>query len=210
MPHLILLGDSIFDNGAYTAGGPPVIQQVKAQLPPGWQASLHAIDGSTTGDIEDQLKGLPPDATHLVLSVGGNDALLRAEVLDTPVASTAGALLMLHAAAGEFAVTYARVIDACLATQLPLVVCTVYNGNFPEAELQKRAATALVVFNDAIIATAVRKSLKVIELRAVCTTPEDYANPIEPSSQGGAKIAAAIVRAVTEPAVTVRGAQLVV
>jgi hypothetical protein len=209
MPHLILLGDSIFDNAAYTAGGPPVIQQVKEQLPSGWQASLHAIDGSTTADIGDQLNGLPTDATHLVLSVGGNDALLRGDVLDTPVSSTAEALLMLHAAASEFAVAYARVIEACLATQLPLVVCTVYNGNFPEAQLQLRAAIALVVFNDVIIATAVRKALKVIELRAVCTTAADYANPIEPSSQGGAKIAAAIVRALTEPVVDVRGAQVV-
>lgn len=209
MPHLILLGDSILDNGAYTAGGPPVIQQVKEQLLPGWQASLRAVDGSTTADIDDQLNALPADATHLVLSIGGNDALLRADVLDTPVSSTAEALLMLHAAASEFTVAYSRVIDACLATRLPLVVCTVYNGNFPEAQLQQRAATALVVFNDVIIATAVRKSLKVIELRAVCTSAEDYANPIEPSSRGGAKIAAAIVRAVTEPGVNVRGAQVV-
>jgi hypothetical protein len=36
----------------------------------------------------------------------------------------------------------------------------------------------------------------VIELRLVCSEPEDYANPIEPSVQGGAKIARAIARAV--------------
>jgi hypothetical protein len=32
----------------------------------------------------------------------------------------------------------------------------------------------------------------VIDLRAVCTYPEDYANPIEPSSVGGEKIARTI------------------
>lgn len=37
-----------------------------------------------------------------------------------------------------------------------------------------------------------------IELRALCTRPEDYANPIEPSSIGGEKIARAIARVVTE------------
>jgi hypothetical protein len=33
----------------------------------------------------------------------------------------------------------------------------------------------------------------VIDLRFVCSSPEDYANPIEPSSKGGAKIARCIV-----------------
>jgi hypothetical protein len=33
----------------------------------------------------------------------------------------------------------------------------------------------------------------VIDLRSVCVTAEDYANPIEPSSVGGAKIARVIV-----------------
>jgi lysophospholipase L1-like esterase len=209
MPHLVLLGDSILDNGAYTAGGPAVIQQVREHLPPGWQATLNAIDGSTTADIAEQLSSLPDDATHLVLSVGGNDALLRADLLDTPVSSTSAALLLMHGAAEQFASAYARVVDACLAKGLPLVICTVYNGNFPEADLQLRAKVALTVFNDVIIAAAVRKTLKVIELRATCTTAADYANPIEPSPCGGAKIAAAIVRAVTEPVARVRGAQVV-
>jgi hypothetical protein len=34
----------------------------------------------------------------------------------------------------------------------------------------------------------------VIDLRLVCTEPADYANPIEPSSRGGEKIAQAIMR----------------
>jgi hypothetical protein len=37
------------------------------------------------------------------------------------------------------------------------------------------------------------KSLPVLDLRFVCTDPADYANPIEPSSIGGVKIARAIV-----------------
>lgn len=135
--------------------------------------------------------------------------MLRADILDTPVSSTAEALRLLHEATAEFTASYERVVDACLASHLQLVTCTVYNGNFPELDLQLRARVALTLFNDAIIATAMHRTLKVIELRAVCTTSEDYANPIEPSSSGGAKIAAAIVRAVTEPADSVRGALVV-
>jgi hypothetical protein len=46
--HLVLLGDSIFDNQRYTEGGPSVIDQVKKIVPPDWKASLVAVDGATT------------------------------------------------------------------------------------------------------------------------------------------------------------------
>jgi hypothetical protein len=48
--------------------------------------------------------------------------------------------------------------------------------------------------NDAILRVAFEHALAVIDLRFVCSAPEDYANPIEPSSEGGAKIAMAIER----------------
>jgi hypothetical protein len=48
MPHLVLLGDSIFDNGPYTSGGPDVTSQLRKLLPSGWGVSLLAVDGSTT------------------------------------------------------------------------------------------------------------------------------------------------------------------
>ena len=80
---------------------------------------------------------------------------------------------------------------------MPLVVCTIYNGNFPEPDYRERVIVALAVFNDAIVRTACAHGLDVIDLRAVCDLPQDYANPIEPSSVGGAKIARAIVGVVT-------------
>lgn len=33
MSHVVLLGDSIFDNAAYVAGGPDVIHQLRERLP---------------------------------------------------------------------------------------------------------------------------------------------------------------------------------
>jgi len=196
MHHLILLGDSVLDNGAYTSGGPAVLAQVKAALPSTWKASLNAIDGSTTEDIASQLDQVPPDATHFLLSVGGNNAILCAEVLETPVNSSGEALLLLASAVGKFEASYRAVVDACLKFGLPLVICTVYHGNFPEPSYQQRVIVALSAFNDAIIRIAVEKNLKVIDLRFICSKPADYANPIEPSVEGGAKIAQAIVRAV--------------
>ena len=36
MGHVILLGDSIFDNARYVPGGPSVIEQLRRALPDGW------------------------------------------------------------------------------------------------------------------------------------------------------------------------------
>ncbi|SNT32474.1 Lysophospholipase L1 [Noviherbaspirillum humi] len=208
MPHLILLGDSIFDNGSYTGGKPDVIAQVRERLPGSWKASLLAVDGATTRGIPSQLARLPADASHLVLSIGGNDALGSQQVLRAPAKTVAEAMILLGDAAGEFEANYRKAIGACLARGLPLVTCTIYNGNFPDRQYQRQTAAALAAFNDAIIRVGVEHGLTMLDLRQICSRPEDYANPIEPSSIGGAKIAQAIVRTVTEPADGRRGARL--
>ena len=197
MSHIVLLGDSIFDNAAYTAGGLDVVTQLRAQLPAGWMATLAAVDGSQAHDVDGQLAGVPTDATHLVLSVGGNDALMASGLLDEPVYSSADALRMIAASVREFEARYRSAVAACLARGLPLVVCTIYNGNFPDPDYRERVVVALTAFNDAIVRTACSHGLDVIDLRAVCDLPQDYANPIEPSSVGGAKIARTIARVVT-------------
>ena len=53
--HVALLGDSIFDNAAYTSGAPDVVTHLRRLLPPGWQATLCAVDGATTTDLDAQL-----------------------------------------------------------------------------------------------------------------------------------------------------------
>src|SRR5437868_12036949 len=82
MPHVVLLGDSVFDNGAYVGGDPDVVRQVRELLPPGAGAALNARDGAVIADVASQLARLPAGATHLVISVGGNDALLNVGVLE--------------------------------------------------------------------------------------------------------------------------------
>ena len=197
MPHIVLLGDSIFDNAAYTDGGPDVVTQLRGLLPAGWGATLAAVDGSQAAEVAAQLSGIAQDATHLVLSVGGNDALMASGLLDEPVYSSADALRLIGAGVREFEARYRAAVTACLARRLPLVVCTIYHGNFPDADYRERVGVALTAFNDAIVRTACAHGLDVIDLRAVCDLPQDYANPIEPSSIGGAKIARAIAGVVT-------------
>jgi lysophospholipase L1-like esterase len=198
MPHLVLVGDSIFDNAAYTRGGPDVVTQLRRLLPSGWGATLLAIDGDRTEDVDHQLAKLPADASHLILSVGGNDALAHGDLLTRSAKSVPEVLGLLAEAAGAFEQRYRRLIGRLLNRKLPLTVCTIYNGNFPDPFFQRVATTALCVFNDAILRAGLEHKLEIIDLRLVCTEPADYANPIEPSSVGGAKIARAILEAVTE------------
>ena len=50
------------------------------------------------------------------------------------------------------------------------------------------------------IRVGVELGLTVIDLRFVCSSPADFANPIEPSSCGGAKMARVIVNTLSIPA----------
>jgi lysophospholipase L1-like esterase len=210
MPHVILLGDSIFDNAAYTAGGPDVISQLRKLLPGGWTASLLAVDGHRAEDVNRQLAQLPKAATHLVLSVGGNDALSHGDLLTRPARSAAEVLTLLGGAAGEFEERYRRLIARLLQAGLPLTICTIYNGNFPDRDFQRIASTALTSFNDAILRVGFERRLTIIDLRLVCDEPADYANPIEPSTVGGAKIARAIAAAVSAANMMLGSARVIV
>ena len=75
MPHIVMLGDSIFDNRSYTGTEPDVVTHLRAMLPEAARATLLAVDGTTTRSMARQVGEIPDDATHLVVSVGGNDAL---------------------------------------------------------------------------------------------------------------------------------------
>jgi hypothetical protein len=57
--------------------------------------------------------------------------------------------------------------------------------------MQKIATAALRAFNDAIIRQAVAHGLPFLDLRLICSERADYANEIEPSVEGGRKIAGA-------------------
>ncbi|MFP3461386.1 SGNH/GDSL hydrolase family protein [Arthrobacter globiformis] len=189
--HIVLLGDSIFDNKAYIDGGPDVVQQLRGKLPPGWMATLLAVDGDVITGVNHQLLGLPDGATHLVISAGGNDALGFAKLLEAPARSVAEAVGMFADAQERFAADYELMAEALAATGLPAAVCTIYDT--PSAGPYYRIIrTALTVFNDCVTRAAFTRGLSVLDLRIICNHDGDYANALEPSVQGGAKIAGAI------------------
>jgi len=199
--NIVLLGDSVFDNGSYVPDELPVADQLRERLPDGWRVSLLAIDGDVIEGIQSQLDELPDDATVLVVSVGGNDALRYAEVFEKETDSVGGGLLELYDIQNEFSAKYELMLSAVLERQLPTLACTIYDQvPFAEEVMRQLVQTSLPIFNDVILRAAAEGGISVLDLRAMCTDPEDFSglSPIEPSAVGGAKITTAIARIVAE------------
>ena len=217
---IALLGDSTFDNGAYTDGGPDVATHLGRLLVGDDTAVLLARDGAMVAGVEEQVQALsamcdpgaaPEPVTHVALSVGGNDLLAEAGVLNAPVASVGEALVLVRERSASFGSRYRSLLDRLMELRLKTVLCTVYNGAFPSDEARVIEA-ALRIFDHEIIEAGLARGVPIIDLRRVCSEPSDYFNPIEPSERGGAKIAAAVLRALhvplyglAGPAVTVQG-----
>lgn len=189
--HLVLLGDSIFDNQSYVTEGNSVIEHLRRIVPQSVRASLLAVDGDVADDVVMQMKGIPVDATHFALSVGGNDALGAIPVMSVPAASVNDALGKLTTVRKGFHNSYRRVLRELADVGKPTVVCTVYED---VPGLTEELKTALSLFNDVITREALATGASVIDLRNLCNEPADYSaqSPIEPSEQGGRKIAKAI------------------
>jgi hypothetical protein len=192
MPHVVLLGDSVFDNAAYVRGSPDVVQQLRRGLPEGWEATLLAVDGHVTTDVPRQLSRLPDNATHLVVSVGGNDALRASGVIEHPVQSVAEAIDLLADVRERFQTAYSAMLDVVLAVGRPTALCTIYDPRYPDPQRRRLATTALALLNDVITREAFARRFTLIDLRVLCNEDADFANPIEPSVRGGQKIADAI------------------
>ena len=191
MSHVVLVGDSVFDNAAYVTG-PDVGTLVEKAMPTDWNVSILAVDGSVIPDVPTQLQRLPGDVTLMVVSAGGNDALSQIDILNSPVGSVGEALLALDGVLGQFRQDYGQLLDEVLASGVRSYVCTIYRPRFPDAELQRVTSLALGLFNDVIIEEASERRIPIFDIRKIYTDGRDYSNEIEPSVEGGRKLAAAI------------------
>lgn len=198
MKHIVLLGDSILDNKSYVNGGLDVVSHLRRQMPDGWQATLRAVDGSLVENVQSQTRDLPEGSTHIVVSAGGNNALLNADILQLKVSSSAEVFERLAGLAREFESKFREMLLAILDLNKPTAVCTIYYPRMPDAFVQKIAVAGLSTFNDVIIRQAFLAGVPLIDLRLVCDDDSDYANEIEPSEAGGGKIAKTILRLVSE------------
>jgi GDSL-like Lipase/Acylhydrolase family len=198
MSHLVLLGDSIFDNAHYVPGGISVIEHLRKRLPAGWKVTILARDGAGTAEIGRQFEQIPDDATHIIISAGGNDALDHCSlILHEPAESFAEVLFRLSEIREQFRLDYRKVLERALVLRKPIAVCSIYDA-IPG--LDRVEAAGLCFFNDVILREAFGAGVSVIDLRLVCTDAADYskASPIEPSSVGGGKIARVLAHLVLE------------
>lgn len=193
MTHLVLLGDSIFDNAMYVPSSWSVIDQVQQHLTEaGDRATLLALDGSYINGIAHQLQKLPDDATHLFISTGGNDILGFGWKLYDETMSFPDVLEKILVMKRQFHQDYQTMLHQVLAHQKPVTLCTVYD-QIPQSDALFTLfnQTLLPLFNDCITRQAIAFGLPLIDLRLVCDELGDYSSlsPIEPSVEGGGKIA---------------------
>ena len=209
MKHIVLLGDSIFDNKPYVNSGElDVPNQLRSEAGDNCKVSHLAVDGDIISDIPNQLKRLPGDATHLFVSVGGNDGLGHLSVFQENINTVGEALQRMYHIGERFKEAYSDMVDKVLSHNLPTAFCTIYYPRFNARSLervqefmlpysrgfdiQEMAMAAETVFNDVISYQIFKRGLPLIDLRVLCDDDEDFANPIEPSCIGGMKIARTI------------------
>ena len=194
--HIAIAGDSIFDNDGYVPNDPGVIEQLRASIPAQWSAMKIAVDGDCIRHVYSRVENFPGFITDLVLSIGGNDALGYASVLNQ-AKSLSDIPSLVAKPASEFRANYKALLSHLLTLKTSLHVCTIYTAVPFEDHLWRQfVPPALNMFNSIIKEEAALHNISVIEIDKVCTEEEDYskASPIEPSAIGGQKIVDAIIR----------------
>ena len=136
---------------------------------------------------------MPDDATEIVISCGGNDALGHLGVLQAPCPNLHAALGILAPLLQAFREDYCAMLRCAKSSERPVTVCTVYDA-VPGLDAPTRLALSL--FNDVIQREAGRHDANVLDLRMVMIESVDFAviSPIEPSAIGSRKIAFALER----------------
>ncbi len=209
MKHIVLLGDSIFDNSPYVDPGElDVPNQLRTLVKGDCKVTHLAVDGHVISDIRNQLRSLPSDATHLFVTVGGNDGLGHLSIFNEPVDTIGDALQKMFLIGENFKKEYSSMLDNVLTYKLPTTVCNIYYPRFfsnslervvsylpmmvDGEKLQQMTMAAETIFNDIIMFEVFKRNLPLIDLRILCNDDKDFANPIEPSCIGGLKIAKVI------------------
>ena len=209
MKHIVLLGDSIFDNSSYVnLGELDVPNQLRSLVGHNCKVTNLAVDGHLIRHVKNQLNNLPSDVTHLFVSVGGNDGLGHLSIFHTHVNTIGESLQQMYRIGDNFKKRYSEMVDLVLSYNLPTTFCSIYYPRFDARsldrvqdymsvlsngrEIQEMVMAAETIFNDIITYEIFKRKIPLIDLRVLCDDDEDFANPIEPSCIGGMKIAKTI------------------
>jgi hypothetical protein len=173
------------------------MEQLQEIVPTDVSVTMLATDGNYVADVIVQINDVPEHATHLFVSAGGNDALTHYQTLKNDFLTSENLFEKWSRIQAEFRTHYRNMLKAVAALNRHTAVCTIYDS---VPGLEAVAKTALSIFNDVIVAEATMAGLPVVDLRRVCASPTDYSDtsPIEPSFEGGAKIAKVLKRVFDE------------
>ena len=180
----------------------------------------NAVDGDTMYDLKNNHLDTPDieEASHIIVSIGGNDLLHNISFLQRT--SELSKIMGKDARIDKWGVKelnpsrnkvfeetyfeiikpftkqYETIVANLSSHRANLLLCTVYEGDLVDSDefsdVNNSSKTMVSLFNDIVYKTANKYSAAVLELREIFVSPEDYANPIEPSHIGGGKLAKAI------------------
>ena len=189
-PHVVLLGDSTFDSRPYLPGKPDMAARLAGRAK--CRATLLAESGSRLADLAKQLAKVPSDATHLLLSAGGNDLLDLGRELHSQGGGIVAQFGKATGLVGEFRWRFGTACKRLAVAKLPTACCTIYQPPVSDPILRRLGSAALLLANTAIRSEAGGKGLSVIDLGQVCREPADFHDPIHPSAIGADKISEAL------------------
>ena len=215
---ILLFGDSIFNNRKYVPEYETVLRQVES-IAGGVVLGL-AVDGRTTESyavqVRDQ-KGLLSsklkekyfdDVPAAFVSLGINDVLhFMREIKVLNLFQKHDPIEVLHERTIDFMNAYEDVVAYFTQElELPTTFCTIYNSAVEDKEL---FSVIQGLFNDVIMKVTSRWTQTTLELRDIFTEQDDYINFVEPSANGGKKLANAIHERAVEIETYIRAIEVV-
>ncbi len=189
MPTIVLLGDSSLNNVKYAPQGASILELLRARLPEGVKAVSRALDGNGILEVIAQAKKVPSEASLLVVSVGMADAMKHEGIFFKKNINAIALFEQLTVIQEGFRDKYEAMLRNLLNLRLPVAVSTLFTPNPPHQNMRQALASGLTVFNAAILDTAIKFGLPVLDMHNLVRTPGDYADPLHPSAEAGARIA---------------------
>ena len=182
---VVLVGDSVFDNGQYVESGYAVVDWLKREYGSDAGAvSIVARDGARIRDVYAQLTRVKR-SNVIILSIGGNDLLARYHHKRHPITDT----MPLEKVWSQ----YTRLIDVLEKHVSPVFLVGLYR---PHDFTYHRYGRLITQWNRNIQELcAQKKSLTYINLERVLVHSDDFVHSIEPSKKGGRRVAAALADA---------------
>jgi len=191
--HVVLIGDSTLDNGRYlnVAFGELSVEKQLAKrcAERGWELTVLAQDGSLLEDVLiRQIPLIPAGATHLVLSASGNNLLALLNDMVRSRFTLSSMYSSIWEGLRRVADLYRELISTLCDLGCHVAVCTVYRPNFNHMFFKSLATFSLSMHNARLTSISEEFDCSVIDLANLLEGPVDFANPLELSTRGGAKV----------------------